>query len=156
MLLAEAVVDGRLEMFLANSLEAIDCGRRRIEDHLGAPDPRVLNRVEVVFEEIVANIVRHGFRPQSDQVLFVRVANNPAEIELVFEDEGEAFDPLARASRPAPSSLEEAEIGGLGLPLMRKMTSRARYERVAGNSSGRRVRNRAFVPVNRLTLAIAK
>ncbi len=156
MLLAEAVVDGRLEMFLANALAAIECGRHRLEAYLGTPDARVLNRVEVAFEEVVANIIRHGFRPQSDQVLFVQAANRPAEIELVFEDEGVAFDPLAKAARPAPASLEEAEIGGLGIPLVRKMTLRARYEHLAGAPSDRPVRGRAFAPVNRLTLAFAK
>jgi len=143
-------------MYFANSLNAIDAGRRRIGEYLGTPDARALNRLEVVFEEIVANIVRHGFVPGSDQVFFVGVANYPSEIELVFEDEGVPFDPLAAPLPRSPTTLAEAEIGGLGLPLVRKMVSRICYERIVNARSGRRVCNRDFAPVNRLTIAVAK
>jgi anti-sigma regulatory factor (Ser/Thr protein kinase) len=114
----------------ATSLREV-LAERRIE-----ADPRY--SVELAFEEIAGNIIRHG-RPTGD--VNVEVGFRDDEIVLTFEDDGVPFDPRQQPAPPEPSSLEEAEIGGLGLMLVRKFTSRIEYERTGDER-------------NRLTLAI--
>lgn len=157
-MLAAAIVDGRLEMFLTNSLQALDSGRLLIAQFLEPKTvgPRVMNRIEVVFEEVVANIIRHGFHPHSDQLLLVAAETGPADVEFMFEDEGIPFDPLSIPLHEGPRSLETVELGGLGVPLIRKLSSGARYERIAPSAATRRLGQRVFAPVNRLTLRISK
>jgi serine/threonine-protein kinase RsbW len=97
-------------------------------DHL---DPAVRHDVELVFEEIVANIVRHG-APDGGSV-DVRVVLELADqsIVLTFDDDGVPFDPRGRDD-PAPAkSLAEARIGGLGLMLVRRASSGMDYRRTA-------------------------
>src|SRR5262245_45511989 len=85
--------------------------------------------VELVFEEIVANIVRHGMP-----------AGNPADIRfaldvrdgvavLTFDDDGAPFDPRNREAPAAAKSLDEAEIGGRGIMLVRRAASTIHYRR---------------------------
>ena len=152
------ITDGRLHLYLNNSLAALVGGRQWIEAYFKpkALDPLLFNRIEVVFEEAVANVIRHGFRPRSDQLLFVRARDKAKIIELAFEDEGVPFDPAAAPLPEAPSSLDATNIGGLGLTLLRKLSSQVRYERIEKGKSIRRVRDRDFAPVNRLILTLAK
>ena len=84
--------------------------------------------VELVFEEVAANIVRHG-RPTGE--IETAVQFDADEIVLTFEDDGVPFDPREHPDRAAPSSLDEAPVGGLGLVLLRKIVTRMTYERTA-------------------------
>ena len=127
-----ALADGKLQLILNNNRNAVEDGRLAIALHL-APrgyDARVLNRLEVVFEELVSNTIRHGFAAQSDQSIAVTVAEEPGAILLIFEDDGAPFDPLEMPEPEPFTSIETAKVGGLGIPLVRKLSSEVRYERL--------------------------
>jgi len=146
-----------LDLVLNNSMDAVTDGRLAIEAHISplALSPRVLNRLEVVFEELISNIVRHGFRPGSDQIILVRIETGPEAIKLTIEDEGRPFN-LLEAAPPAPfQSLETARVGGLGIAAVRKMASDIRYEAFAPGIERREVRGRSVDVRNRVTLSIA-
>lgn len=101
------------------------------------PGPRY--NVELAFEEVATNIIRHG-SPRGD--VEVAITFDDQEIILTFDDDGAAFDPRNQPAPPVPASIEEAPLGGLGLVLVRKVSSRITYERTAQHR-------------NHLTLAIA-
>ncbi len=102
-------------------------------------DGRARSNVELAFEEIGTNIVRHG-RPRSD--VEVTLLFSGGEVLLTFEDDGIAFDPLGHPDPDMPPSLELARIGGLGVFLVKKLAARIHYERTPQQR-------------NRLTVAIA-
>lgn len=121
---------------LANGAVAVEQGRLAVTAYLQPFDisPRTLNRVEVVLEELVGNVVRHG---RGVSAITVAIGNSSGAIDLAVEDDGEEFDPLA-APDPAPfTTLTEAPLGGLGIPLIRKLTSAATYERIGNGSEAR-------------------
>jgi anti-sigma regulatory factor (Ser/Thr protein kinase) len=109
-------------------MSAVETGRLAILGYLAplALDDRVINRIEVVFEELVGNLVRHG---AVDRII-VHVDARSDEIELAFEDGGPEFNPLELTTPSRFTTLEEAEIGGLGIPLVRRLSRGVRYERV--------------------------
>jgi len=95
---------------------------------------------ELVFEEIVANIVEHG--AVGGRILDVRVTLETLHdsVILTFDDDGVAFDPRGLAD-PVPSkSLEEAKIGGFGLMLVRHAASSLDYVRTAAGRNQLRVK----------------
>ncbi len=92
--------------------------------------PGARYNVELVFEEIVANIVRHGApegAPPSDVDVSVDVALDA--ITMTFSDTGRPFDPVGRPDPKKPTTIEETPIGGLGLMMVRKAATDMRYER---------------------------
>jgi anti-sigma regulatory factor (Ser/Thr protein kinase) len=96
------------------------------------------NKVEVAFEEIAVNIIRYG-RATSD--VEVQIDIGDAEVVLTFEDDGVPFDPREHAEPAVPASLDEAPIGGRGISMLRKISTRMDYLRTSHDR-------------NRLTLAI--
>jgi serine/threonine-protein kinase RsbW len=115
--------------------------RRELDSEQLAAAPRY--RAELVFEEIVANIVKHGTRSGSDLEVRVTVEARPEAIVLTFEDGGVPFDPSAHHEAPPPRSLDDEKVGGFGLMLVRRVTTSLDYLRTA---EGR----------NRLTLRVAR
>ena len=146
-----AIVHGRLELVLNNTLAAIEDGSACMLDFLdrAALDETTQSRLQVVFEELVANIVRHGFSARSGQSIHVTIAQGPDKVEFTFEDDGTPFDPLKAPPPPPHASLEKAKVGGLGIALVRKYASQLHYERPAQRAGGR-----GFAPRNRLLVIV--
>jgi anti-sigma regulatory factor (Ser/Thr protein kinase) len=94
-------------------------------------NPGTRYSVELVFEEIVANIVRHGSGAGDvsgvDVAVDVHVGGDA--IVMTFDDGGVPFDPIGRPDPKKPTCIEETPIGGLGLMMVRKAATDMRYER---------------------------
>ncbi len=91
--------------------------------------PALGNAMHVALEEAVLNVAMHAGAPGG---VTVRLSVSDAVAELVVEDRGEAFDPLAAAPRALPASLEAARPGGLGLRLLRHYCRDIAYAREDG------------------------
>lgn len=96
-------------------------------------DCRVIGRarywVELVFEEVVTNIVRHGYADRRPHEIGVTLRCAAGSVVLQIEDDGRPFDPLQRPEPTRPASIEDATPGGLGIPLVRKAATAIQYER---------------------------
>ena len=103
--------------------------RRTLDAH-GVRDKGRYN-VELVFDEIVSNIIRHGRVDERTCAIEVSLAFEAEAVVLEFSDNGRAFDPRSHPVPALPESLEEAPIGGLGLMLVRNAAERIEYERTA-------------------------
>src|SRR5687768_11895425 len=97
---------------------------------------------EVVFEEVVMNIVRYGWDGAAPPDVEVEVEIGPERIVFVFTDDGIAFDPCDYPEPEFFSSVMSAKLGGLGISLVRKASTGMTYERTPKGE-------------NRLTVTIA-
>jgi anti-sigma regulatory factor (Ser/Thr protein kinase) len=141
----------RLSLALGNDIaviaEALPTLQRFAE--LAELPPRIANRFEVVFEEIVSNAIRHGFTKGSGQSVRVEAVAAADGLTLCFADDGKPFNPLERAE-PAPlTDIQTAPSGGLGISLVRKLAASVDYQ--AGGPA-----IDAFQPVNRLTVVLTR
>ena len=94
--------------------------------------PRVRYLVDFAIEEVVSNIVRHGRRDTDEaSTIAVRVNVDAERCELHFIDRGAAFDPLQAPAPDLEVPLAQRRVGGVGLPLLRRMMTAMRYERSA-------------------------
>jgi serine/threonine-protein kinase RsbW len=140
----------RLRLTLANDLGEIEAALPHLQafGEAAGLGPKLQNRLEVVFEELVSNAIRHGFTPGSAQTLHVRAEVGGEGLTLVIEDDGAPFDPLARPEPAALTDIATAPVGGLGISLVAKLAARFHYEPADGAEGG-------FRPVNRVTVVLA-
>ena len=101
-------------------------------------DRTTCDKVELAFEELGTNIVLHD-APRED--VAVTISHDEQEVALTFEHDGIEFDPRGHPAPATPTSIEDAQIGGLGLVLVRDLAARFDYERTADH------RNRLTVTV---------
>ena len=114
--------------------------RRALADEGVAERPRY--NAELVFEEIVSNIIRHGCSSHVQCAIEVSLGFDEESLVLSFHDNGQPFDPCGHPLPAAPKTLDEAGRGGLGLLLVRNAAARIDYERTRQNK-------------NRITVTIA-
>ena len=91
--------------------------------------------VELVFEEIVCNIIEHGRAGDSERAIEVAIGFEAGAVVMSFYDSGPQFDPRRHPVPEAPDSLEAARVGGLGLVLVRQAATRMEYERTPQNKN---------------------
>jgi anti-sigma regulatory factor (Ser/Thr protein kinase) len=88
---------------------------------------RARYNLELVFDEIVANIIRHGGVAPAAEIE-AEVELTAHEAILTFEDSGAPFDPRQHPE-PAPRDLDDTRVGGFGLMLVRKAAGHIDYQR---------------------------
>jgi serine/threonine-protein kinase RsbW len=84
-------------------------------------------------EEAVSNVIRYGYPPDHrdiahDQV-HLTLAWDGEAATLTIEDQGVPFDPRDLAEPAQPKTVEDAQIGGLGIHLMRRYAESMDYQR---------------------------
>ena len=91
-------------------------------------DARTSMALNLILEEIVTNVAHHGAGPSGAWVR-VRVVRDGDVVRGEIRDTGIAFDPLARAPVDVSAGIDEREIGGLGIHLVRTLAQSLAYAR---------------------------
>ncbi len=88
-----------------------------------------LYQLELALEEILVNIINYAYPGTSGDIeLHYRITDdNKLVIEII--DRGIPFDPLAHPKADTTSSIEEREIGGLGILFVRQSIDEKYYRR---------------------------
>lgn len=94
----------------------------------------VINKVELVLEEALVNVIRHAYDGgPGDVEIACSLTPGPKggkRFLVEIRDTGPSFDPNQGPPPDLESSLEERRIGGLGIHLMRNMTDELVWERI--------------------------
>ncbi|HYD83499.1 MAG TPA: ATP-binding protein [Opitutus sp.] len=98
------------------------------------PTPKAAMAVQLALEEIVTNVINHGYTDGQPHTFTVDLTADDGRVILVVTDDASAYDPLARPDVDTSLPLEQREIGGLGVHLVKKLMDRAHYERRDGHN----------------------
>jgi len=83
----------------------------------------------VSIEEILTNIIKYGFDEEGIHPIHVTFRHHHGQIEMEFEDRGREFNPLEIGEPDLDSPIENRQLGGLGIHLVRQMMDEAKYRR---------------------------
>jgi serine/threonine-protein kinase RsbW len=91
--------------------------------------------MNLCLEEVLSNIMRHGYRGQSDRTIKVQFTNPAADyFVFVVEDEAPRFNPLNVPEPPPVKSVKDLPVGGRGVSLLRHYSQTLEYQATpAGN-----------------------
>jgi anti-sigma regulatory factor (Ser/Thr protein kinase) len=92
-------------------------------------DPQAVYRINLALEELITNVIKHGYDDYEPHEIAVRLEVREDVILATIKDDGHEFNPLKQTVNPRQESLEERPIGGLGLKLIKKMLSEMIYRR---------------------------
>ena len=96
---------------------AMDCAREA-----GVSMKRQL-KLQLGFEEAVVNVISYAYEPEEAGKVWLKVYREGEDLILEIKDSGKPFNPLTKedALENRPKTVEEAEIGGLGIAFMRRI-----------------------------------
>ncbi len=82
--------------------------------------PSQIDDLELAVDELVTNIVRHGYRGQPGKIE-IEVKRNTDAVEICLRDQAPPFDPTLLPPANITAPLEERKVGGLGVYLARRL-----------------------------------
>ncbi len=94
----------------------------------GFPPARV-RQMELVVEEVLVNICRHAYGNAPGEVEIRCVRADSEHLFVEFIDSGVPFNILASPAPDLNVDVNERQVGGLGIPLIRAMTDKVSYSR---------------------------
>ncbi len=103
------------------------------------------SRILIVLEELITNLEKYGYPNRSGGNAEVALQLRGTRLAIEFVDEGDPFDPLRAAAPNLDSPLEERDLGGLGIHIVRALTDEARYRRVGERNVLRLTRQVALI-----------
>ncbi|RKI81685.1 ATP-binding protein [bacterium 0.1xD8-71] len=119
----EVTVEATLESipviteFVDGQLEQFDC------------PVKAQMQIDIAIDELFSNIVHYAYHPGTGPATVrVEVIEEPLSVVITFIDQGVPYDPLAKADPDVTLSVEEREIGGLGIYIVKKNMNEITYE----------------------------
>ena len=114
----EATVDNlsTVTEFITSSLEEKNCSMKTIM------------QMELVIEEIFVNVASYAYRPNVGNVTIYKEFDNQS-ITVSFVDSGVDYNPLEHEDPDTNAEIEDRDIGGLGIFLIKKNVDEISYER---------------------------
>jgi serine/threonine-protein kinase RsbW len=94
----------------------------------------VANEIELILEEWLADVISYGIATVRDPLLRIEIFSGNSSARIVITDNGIPFDPTQLAPPDVNVPAEERPIGGLGIFMMKKLSSAMRHERQAGRN----------------------
>ncbi len=94
-----------------------------------------VSALHLALEEIVTNVITHGYQNDTSRSFTVRLEAISADrIRAVVADDAPAYNPLARPEVNTTLALEARPVGGLGVHLVKKLMEVCQYEHRDGKN----------------------
>lgn len=93
--------------------------------------PAVRRSLHVALDELLSNILVHGFAGRDGGQITVEAVLRTDRVCVTLTDDGGPFDPLAMAAPDTTLTTQARRIGGLGIHLVRQMMDEVSYQRRA-------------------------
>jgi serine/threonine-protein kinase RsbW len=76
----------------------------------------------------------YAYVDRGEHEIRIILERDGAELRATVEDDGRPFNPLEKEPPAVPSSLEDAGVGGWGIPIVRAFADDLSYERRGGRN----------------------
>ena len=91
-------------------------------------------KLRLAVEEAVVNVIDYAYPAGQEGDIEVQMMFDGETLKTVIIDSGVAFDPTAKEKADTSLSIEDRQIGGLGILLVRELMDSINYERAEGQN----------------------
>ena len=86
-------------------------------------------RINLVFDEILSNVISYAYQDDAPHEIVISVELTPRRLVVSVEDDGLPFNPFAQEEPNTNIPIEDMEIGGLGIHLVKNVMDEFTYHR---------------------------
>ena len=104
-----------------------------VAERLGI-EPSTALQLQLAVEEAVVNVMDYAYPPDSVGEVSVATTSDGQCLKIVITDSGIPFDPTEQEKADISLSVEERQIGGLGILLVNEIMDTVSYERKDGKN----------------------
>jgi len=93
--------------------------------------PKIIFNLNLALEELISNIIFYGFDDDEEHEINISFEKEKTLLKILISDEGKEFNPFnVSVEEELDKSVEEREIGGLGIHFVKKLMDSFEYNRV--------------------------
>ena len=118
------------ELTIAATVENIEVVTDFVNEQLVALDCpiKAQMQIDIAIDELFGNIAHYAYYPGVGEVtVCVEFLEDPQAVVITFIDGGIAYDPLEKEDPDITLDIEEREIGGLGIFMVKKSMDEISY-----------------------------
>ena len=119
------------ELTLAATVENIETVTEFVNAQLELMDCpiKAQMQIDIAIDELFGNIAHYAYSTEvGNATVRVEVSEDPLAVIITFIDNGIPYDPLGKDDPDITLSVEEREIGGLGIYMVKKSMDEITYE----------------------------
>lgn len=91
--------------------------------------------LNLILEELISNTIFHGFKKQNNNYIHTTLTKFDYAIVIKIRDNGIPFNPMAVNTEPKNVKLDEKQIGGLGIHLVKTLSNKVEYQNINGENN---------------------
>ena len=96
---------------------------------------KTIMQIDIAVEELFVNIAHYAYNPEiGEATVTVDVEEAPPCAVIRFIDSGKPYDPLSREDPDVTLGVEERQVGGLGIYMVKKSMDEVAYAREDGQN----------------------
>lgn len=118
------------QMILTAEVDRMDEVLDFINAELEAHDVsmKAIMQIDIAVEELFVNIAHYAYNPEiGEATVTVDVQEEPRSAVIRFIDRGKPYNPLSREDPDVTLDVEERQIGGLGIYMVKKSMDEVSY-----------------------------
>jgi len=122
---------GTVELRLVNELKEIDRCLAALEEictRFRLP-AEIQNAFSIVLDDLLNNVISYAYREEGEHIIDVVLSTDGQRFIVSVADEGVEFDPFMSQAPDTEATIEERQIGGLGIHLIRSLMDDQFYRR---------------------------
>ena len=89
----------------------------------------IAQKVCIVFDDLLNNVISYGFNDDEEHQIDIDISVTSEQLVITVADDGMPFNPFDRVGPDISLSLEERDIGGLGVLLVTELMDQCSYQR---------------------------
>ena len=114
-------------------MSEIDIVNQRFDSFAGdCGIPKTLSqKVNIVIDELLNNIISYAYNDNNEHDIIIELTFSGNSLSITIKDDGVPFNPFEAKEPDTELSLEDRDIGGLGIHLVRNLMDKVSYKRQA-------------------------
>ena len=133
----------KIEIVIDNKLEHI----KRVADQFNSfaraqnlPD-KLRQGIQNVLDDLLNNVVSYAYPEPGQHEIRITAEVATRKLTVTVQDDGIPFNPFETTAPDTNLPLEERQVGGLGIHLVKKLMDKIDYEHVDGRSTITMIKN---------------
>jgi PAS domain S-box-containing protein len=126
----------QLDVTIKNQVPEIDVVDRQLADFASSVDlPRkIAGQVRLSCDELLNNVISYAYSDDFEHEIRITMLLTASQLTITIADDGDPFNPFDLDAPDTEASLEDREIGGLGVHLVRNVMTEVSYQRLEGRN----------------------
>jgi sigma-B regulation protein RsbU (phosphoserine phosphatase) len=124
------------QVIIKNELTDMLVADQKFEEFASAFDvpESVILKFKIIFDELLNNIISYAYSDDDVHDIEINMERVGHRLTVTVIDDGVPFNPLSESKPNTDLSLQDREVGGLGIHLVRNLVDDASYQRRIGKN----------------------